>query len=124
MPVQIGEDYLDSQNIQERIDELEDKPELDEEEETGLDKDVREELAMWKALKEETENCGWEYGIQFIREDKFEDYAQELAEDIGAVPREYTWPTSCIDWEQATKELSWDYTLTTIGDDDYYYREA
>lgn len=39
-----------------------------------------------------------------------QDFAQDLAEDIGALPHDYQWPTSCIDWEQATRELFYDYT--------------
>lgn len=33
------------------------------------------------------------------------DYARELAEDLGAIPREYSWPVSYIDWESATRDL-------------------
>ncbi len=33
------------------------------------------------------------------------EYAQELAEDIGAVPRELDWPYTCIDWQRAWNEL-------------------
>lgn len=40
--------------------------------------------------------------------DSERDYAQQYAKDIGAVPESYTWPTSCIDWEQATWELFMD----------------
>lgn len=36
------------------------------------------------------------------------DYAQELAEDTGAVPDELRWPLYCIDWERAARELSFD----------------
>lgn len=34
-----------------------------------------------------------------------EDYAQELADDIGAVPDELPWPLSYIDWERAARDL-------------------
>lgn len=33
------------------------------------------------------------------------DYAQELAEDIGAISRDAQWPLYCIDWERAWREL-------------------
>ncbi len=46
----------------------------------------------------------------FIHENDMVEYAMEFADDIGAVPTEYTWPTSCIDWKQAAWELSMDYT--------------
>jgi antirestriction protein len=35
-----------------------------------------------------------------------EDYAQELAEETGAVPEEVPWPLSCIDWAAAWRELT------------------
>jgi hypothetical protein len=35
------------------------------------------------------------------------DYAQELAEDIGAVPQSSVWPTYCIDWARAWRELEY-----------------
>ena len=36
------------------------------------------------------------------------DYAQELAEDMGAVNDSDAWPHTCIDWEHAWRELSFD----------------
>lgn len=39
-----------------------------------------------------------------------EEFAQDLAEDIGAVPAEYSWPASYIDWERATRDLFMDYS--------------
>ena len=53
------------------------------------------------ALREEAESSGWQYGIQFIDEDDFEDYARELAEDVGAIQDDMNWPCNCIDWERA-----------------------
>lgn len=33
------------------------------------------------------------------------DYAYELAEDIGAIPKHVEWPCQCIDWQAAWREL-------------------
>jgi len=41
--------------------------------------------------------------------DSDEDFAQNLAEDLGAVDPDATWPNDCIDWERATRELFMDY---------------
>jgi len=38
-----------------------------------------------------------------------EDFAQNLAEDLGAVDKDLTWPMYCIDWERAARELMMDY---------------
>ena len=37
-----------------------------------------------------------------------EDYAQELAEECSGLPAERQWPLSCIDWEAAWRELTFD----------------
>lgn len=38
-----------------------------------------------------------------------EDFAQEMAEEVGAIARKVEWPYTCIDWEQAARELMYDY---------------
>jgi antirestriction protein len=35
------------------------------------------------------------------------DYAQDLAEETGALPAEVRWPLSCIDWDHAWRELNY-----------------
>ena len=37
------------------------------------------------------------------------DFAQQLADDLGSVDKNATWPQKCIDWEFAAKELMYDY---------------
>jgi antirestriction protein len=37
-----------------------------------------------------------------------EDYAQELAEELGSIPEGAGWPLTCIDWERAWRELTYD----------------
>lgn len=37
------------------------------------------------------------------------DYAENLAEELGAIPEDSAWPLNCIDWEQAARELPMDY---------------
>lgn len=37
-----------------------------------------------------------------------EDYAQELAEELGNIPANAGWPAYCIDWEAAWRELTFD----------------
>lgn len=77
------------------------------------------------AAVDELENEGiedWEFGAFFVRADTFEDYARELAEDIGAIPDNAQWPCTCIDWEQAARELAMDYSMTKFLGHDYYVR--
>ncbi|NTU69226.1 hypothetical protein HGB13_00130 [bacterium] len=42
------------------------------------------------------------------RSDK--DFAQETAESCGLINEGAGWPNNCIDWEQAARELMYDYT--------------
>ncbi len=46
------------------------------------------------------------------------DFAQNLAEDLGAVDKNASWPNNCIDWEKAASELMYDYT----EEDGHYFR--
>ena len=113
-------DVLDSRDIIARIEELEDeRADLTDRME---EEDVAAELSQWdadngdelKALKKLAENgegsADWTHGETLIRESYFEDYARELAEDIGAVKADATWPCQYIDWEAAADALKQDYT--------------
>ena len=73
-----------------------------------IDQDEREAYRM------DGENQG-----QTIDEDSFreaycgcyssgEDYAQELAEELGSIPKDAGWPLTCIDWESAWRDLTHD----------------
>ena len=72
--------------------------------------------------KEDVDSSEWDAGIQFIADYYFEDYAQEFAEDVGAISKTTEWPANCIDWEQATRELQMDYTSVSFDGNDYWYR--
>jgi hypothetical protein len=83
-----------------------------------------EELRKLQALAEEAEGyaADWRHGETLIRDSYFEDYAQELAEDIGAINSEATWPNNCIDWEKAARELKIDYTAVDFDGETYWIR--
>ena len=87
-------------------------------------RDNGEELAALESLQEQAEGYSedWRYGAQLIRDDKFIEYAQQLAEDIGAIARDQQWPLNCIDWEEAAKELKMDYTSVEFGNYEYWLR--
>lgn len=57
-----------------------------------------------------------------IADDYFQDYARELAEEIGAIPSDYSWPASHIDWKAAADALRMDYTNYTYGGVQYWGR--
>jgi len=64
----------------------------------------------------------WKFGAHLIREDHFEDYARELADDIGAIDLNASWPLNHIDWSAAARELAMDYGLVTFLGHEYYVR--
>ena len=109
-------DILDSRDIIARIAELEDDVE------SGLaDEDEVEELKALKSLAEDAEGSpDWAYGETLIRDSYFEDYARDLAEDIGAISGDEKWPANCIDWERAAEELKYDYFSVDFDGVEYH----
>ena len=109
-----SEDVIDSREIIDRIAYLEDSEDADE----------IEERAALVALAEQAEGyaADWQYGEQLIRDSYFKDYAMELAEDIGAVDANASWPNTCIDWDQAARELQMDYTSVEFAGVTYWIR--
>jgi hypothetical protein len=88
-----------------------------------------DELATLESLLSDLEGNGgdeeWRgawYPATLIRESHFKDYAQELADDIGAINTEAGWPNNHIDWDAAADELLIDYTSTEFDGVTYYYR--
>ncbi len=112
-------DTIDSRDIIERIAYLRDEEGGDQ-----FTDEEAEELAALVALAEDAEGyCeDWRFGMTLIRESYFEDYAYELANDIGAINNDYGWPLNCIDWEQAARELQQDYTSLDFDGVTYYGR--
>ncbi len=113
-----SQDIIDSRDIVARIDYLL-TFDLDE-----LDDDEREELGALQKLAEEGKGYApdWQYGATLIRDTYFKEYAQDLAEDIGAINREMSWPHDCIDWDMAADALKMDYTSVDFDGVDYWIR--
>lgn len=82
-----------------------------------------EELKILRALADEASGSpDWTYGETLIRDSYFREYAQDLANDIGAMPDTSVWPCTCIDWERAVEELQQDYMSVEFGDETYWIR--
>lgn len=86
--------------------------------------DEANELTALEALNTEGEDAtsDWTYGATLIRDSYFQTYAQEFADDIGAIDRNASWPNTCIDWEQAARELQMDYTSIDFDSITYWVR--
>ncbi len=110
------DDIIDSRDINKRIEELDDQDDIDEEE--------TEELKTLKALQEEGQSYSpdWPCGSILINDDYFTEYAQQLAEDIGAIDSKADWPLGFIDWETAADALKQDYGCIDFDGTDYWIR--
>ena len=126
----LSADIIDVRDIIARVEELEDEMlgELpDGTTWTGTEQD--EELQALRAILAELQGMGgdeqWRgdwYPLTLIRDSHFRDYAEELADDIGAIPKDAQWPTNCIDWERAARELRMDYSSVDIDGVTYWTR--
>lgn len=124
------DDIIDSRDvimaieqIQEELDELADavsgeRPDTDEY------ADLRDELQSLKAFADQGANNApdWEYGEGCIRDSYFVEYAQQLADDIGAIDAKADWPLSYIDWDAAAEALKMDYTEIDFDGVTYWVR--
>lgn len=59
-----------------------------------------------------------------VADDYFEEYAEELADDLGLLAGSNEWPARCIDWKRAAEELQQDYMLLTFDDREYWVRSC
>ena len=117
-----NDDYVYEDDIVALIEELEDrhvecdcspKPELgiihypfcalfDEERMAdALEPEEELHLHQLRELLSELEYCAGDfgYGANLIRDSYFRDYAEQFADDIGAINSENSWPAYCIDWD-------------------------
>lgn len=113
-------DIIDSRDIVDRFGELTDLIEA------GCDDDeASDELGVLIGLIEAIDNYSDDNatdGVQLIRDSCFEQYARELAEEIGAIDSDAKWPVRCIDWKQAAEELQTDYTAIDFDGVTYWIR--
>ena len=84
--------------------------------------EIKTELEALKALSDQCQYGDWDYGAALINDDYFTEYAQQLAEDIGAISDDLSWPGRHIDWEAAADELKMDYTCVDFDGQDYWIR--
>lgn len=132
------DDVIDSRDVIERIEELEGEREalVDAITDAGADflDETQKELADWdeenkaeldalKALTEEAEGYSedWRHGATLVRDSYFEDYARELLEDIGDIPRNLP-HYLVIDWEATARNIQMDYTAVDFDGVCYWVR--
>lgn len=119
-----GENIFDSRDVQDRIDEL--QMEFDSWKEVNLESEDDEfedyeELQTLNDFKDEVNSSEWKYGIGFINESYFIDYAEEFANDCGYVDKESV-ISQFIDWNAFAEWIRQDYTSIEFDGETYYYR--
>lgn len=127
----LSADTIDTRDIIARFEELEELQADHEADPTGghfSDEDALE-LANLTELLNELDGMGgdekWRgnwYPVTLICDNYFQTYAQEMAEDIGAIDRNASWPHTCIDWEEAAQELQSDYASVEVNGFTYWTR--
>lgn len=124
-------DVIDSRDIIERIEELDDlvaeqlQLELDGGETDRDWPEWLEELQTLKTLAEEAKDYvpDWEYGATLIRYSYFTEYCREMLEDCGDIPSNLPWYIADhIDWEDVARELKVDYKEVEFNGVVYYVR--
>ena len=133
--VDLSADVIDVRDIIARVLELRD--ERDEYNEKMVSPDAwdgvpagePEELAMLEGILSELAGYGGDeefegdwYPVELIADSYFQEYTQNLAEECDMVDTRARWPMTCIDWEQAARELQMDYGSIEIHDSTYWYR--
>lgn len=118
-PINNSDEFIDSRDVIERIEELELECGLEE-----MDEDDVEEYEALKAFAEEADTAeDWEYGTTFIHDNYFTKYAEEMAKDLyGADLVDAVWPHRHIDWDAAAEELKQDYTSYDFNGETYWAR--
>ncbi len=114
------EDILDSLDIMARMDYLDSLYSARDE----ITNDEISERTQLRKLHDQGADYAedWEYGTTLIRDSYFTEYAQEVADDIGAVDIHATWPMGYIDWDQAARALQQDYSGVDFDGVTYWVR--
>lgn len=122
------DDFFDSREVIERIEELEEVGTDTNSEGTEFDADrlcdeFREEYDALIELRDEAEGniADWGYGETFISDHAFTDYMMELLSDIGYLPADLPgWIV--IDEEETASNMKEDYAAFEFRGTTYYAR--
>jgi hypothetical protein len=110
------DDLIDSRDVIDAIGELENEENLSEADEILL--------GELKELANECECYGdWIYGATLVSASYWVEYAQQMLEDCGDLPKDLPWYIA-VDWEKTADNLLADYTEVSFGGIPYYIRSV
>jgi hypothetical protein len=112
-----NEDTIDSRDVIARISELRENRD-------GLDNSELFELDALITLDRQGKNAfhNWETGVTLVANSHFEAFAEELANDLGIIDANASWPIRHIDWKAAAHELKTDYRCLDFDGVEYWVR--
>lgn len=134
-----SESVLDSRDIIERIEEIEQAREAYIEENAGEDAsadvrttqgdawalffpgDAAELAALSKLAKDGEGAADWHHGETLIRDDYFTEYVRELLEDCGEIPRDLPHYVA-VDWHKTAENVRVDYFPVDFDGVTYWLR--
>lgn len=106
------DNVVSSLDIIQRIEELKDCDDLDDNESA--------ELCALKAFESKYDYVtDWEYGAHFITEEYFVEYVKDMLNDCGTIPRDLP-DYVAIDWEETADNLKCDYADAEFNGISYY----
>ena len=131
----IGGDQFDIRDLIARVEELEDEieningmPEGDLLKDTIEGEDMRQELKFLTDFLEEVKGAGgdeqWRgdwYPVGFIADHYFTQYAMDMLQDCGDLPKDIPWYIA-IDEEKTATNIQGDYSSVDFNGDTYWYR--
>lgn len=121
-------DYLDLRDLAEELEKLRNQraDHIDDPEDNPpLDDDEEERLALLNELDNEFNGDLEGYARNeptAIPVSEFQDYAEQLAQDLGRISGDEGWPLNHIDWEAAAEALKEDYMEFEFDGETYLIR--
>lgn len=129
-----SDDVIDVREVIERVGQLEQlrqagPVDLGDEDNRKDQDELFAELSTLESLLDELRGNGgdhdWRgdwYPVTLIRDSYFENYARELADDLGVIDKDAGWPSAYIDWKRAAEALQIDYSTVEYDGVTYWYR--
>ncbi len=128
LKLNLNGDYIDFRDILARFEELEGILSDAHCAKEDVDEDDKEEYDQLQAIIEDLKGYGgdeqWRgdwYPVSLIKDDYFEEFAQQDLEDCGMIPRDLP-SFIAIDWTETADNMKQDYSSVEIDGTTYYYR--